>query len=92
MSEEALVHALDTGKIRGAALDVLKSETTELEGNPLLGRENVILTPHAAFYSETSMQELQRITCENIIFFFQGEYEKIQFLANPIVLERVMEK
>lgn len=92
VSEEALVHALDTGKIRGAALDVLKSEAPELEENPLLGRENVILTPHAAFYSETSMQELQRITCENIIFFFQGEYEKIQFLANPIVLERVMEK
>lgn len=90
VSEEALVHALDTGKIRGAGLDVLKSEAPNLEGNPLLGRDNVILTPHAAFYSETSMKELQRITCENIIYFFKEEYEKIQFLANPEVVEKAV--
>lgn len=92
VAEEALINALDTGKLRGAALDVLESEAPRLEGHPLLSRDNVILTPHAAFYSETSMKELQRVTCENIIYFFKGKYERIRFLANPKVIEKAVEK
>ncbi len=72
-----MITALDKGFIRGAGLDVLEAENPVLKDNPLLHRENVILTPHAAFCSETSMKDLQRISCENMVYFLNGEYEKV---------------
>ncbi|BBF41420.1 D-3-phosphoglycerate dehydrogenase [Lachnospiraceae bacterium KM106-2] len=67
VDETALVQAIEKKQLAGAGLDVLKEENPNLIENPLLNRENVILTPHAAFYSEESMRDLQRISCENII-------------------------
>lgn len=67
VNEEALIEALDKKYISGAGLDVLKNENPDLGQNKLLNRENVIITPHSAFYSDTSMKELQRISCENLI-------------------------
>ncbi|MBV4431474.1 C-terminal binding protein [Clostridium tyrobutyricum] len=77
VKEEDMITALDKGFIRGAGLDVLEAENPVLKDNPLLHRENVILTPHAAFCSETSMKDLQRISCENMVYFLNGEYEKV---------------
>ena len=82
VDEAALVNALDKGLIRGAGLDVLESENPDLEKNPLRNRENVILTPHAAFYSQDSMRALQVISCMNLIYFLKGEYEAVQWLVN----------
>lgn len=56
IDEAALVEALDEGEVIGAGLDVLESENPDLINNPLLGRENVILTPHSAFYSQESLK------------------------------------
>lgn len=70
VDEQALINALDGGWIRAAGLDVLKEENPDLTLHPLVGRNNVILTPHAAFYSEQSMRDLQRVTCENIIRYY----------------------
>ncbi len=67
MNEKDLAAALDKGLISGAGLDVLESEHPVLEGHDLIGRENVLITPHAAFYSEESLNDLQRISCENVI-------------------------
>ncbi|MDN2453287.1 C-terminal binding protein [Lactobacillus sp. UCMA15818] len=77
VNETELLTALDCGMIRGAALDVLESETPDLVNNPLLERNNVIISPHAAFYSQDSMASLQRISCENVISFFEGQNEKV---------------
>ena len=66
VDEKALIHALDTGTIKGAGLDVLASEAPDLAASPLVGRENVILTPHSAFYSEESLRALQDISCDNV--------------------------
>ncbi len=55
---EALVRALDAGKIAGAALDTVDPEPLP-DPHPLRGRENVILTPHTAWYSEQAMAGLQ---------------------------------
>lgn len=82
VEEKALVKALDKGWIRAAGLDVLETENPDIEHHPLVGRENVILTPHAAFYSDTSMRELQRISCENLIHFCKGEYDQVFWIAN----------
>lgn len=82
VKEIDLINALDEGIIHGAGLDVLENENPNLENHPLVQRENVILTPHSAFYSETSIKELQKISCENIAYFFNGEYDKIFKIVN----------
>ena len=41
-------------------------------GSPLLGRENVILTPHTAFYSEESLLELQSKAAEEVVRVLSG--------------------
>lgn len=69
VDEAALIRAFDLGQVRAAGLDVLDSEEPDLAKCGLLGRENVILTPHAAFYSDTSLQDLARQSCQHIIDF-----------------------
>jgi D-3-phosphoglycerate dehydrogenase len=55
---EALVRALDAKKIAGCALDTTDPEPLP-NPHPLRGRENVIIVPHAAWYSEKAMEGLQ---------------------------------
>jgi len=54
----ALVRALDAGRLAGCALDTTDPEPLP-DPYPLRGRENVIITPHAAWYSEQAMVGLQ---------------------------------
>jgi D-3-phosphoglycerate dehydrogenase len=62
----ALARALDSGRLAGAALDVLDPEPPTA-GNPLLSDERIIVTPHAAFYSEESLAELKRRVAEGLV-------------------------
>jgi D-3-phosphoglycerate dehydrogenase len=55
VDEAALTTALQEGWILGAGLDVLEQEPPDAD-NPLLGMSNTLLTPHAAHYSELSME------------------------------------
>ena len=55
---DALVRALDAQKIAGCALDTTDPEPLP-NPHPLRGRENVILNPHVAWYSEQAMKGLQ---------------------------------
>jgi len=57
VNEADLIHALKTKKIAGAGLDVLSQEPPEVR-NPLLFMPNVIVSPHAAFISNDSLNEL----------------------------------
>lgn len=82
VDEEALDLAIKNRWIKGAALDVLKEEDPDLGNNPLLKYENVNITPHAAFYSQTSIKELQRISCENIIYCMTKQYSKVFGIVN----------
>ena len=72
VDEEALVAALDAGRIAGAALDVLATEPPA-KTSPLLGRDNVILTPHTAFYSEEALDELLTKCAGDVARVLSGE-------------------
>ena len=63
---EHLLDALDSGILAGAGLDVLPVEPPPPESR-LLGHPKVILTPHAAFFSEQSEIELRRKAAQNIV-------------------------
>ena len=80
--EEDLKQALEEGWISGAGLDVLSSEEPDLESSPFLNDDRVILTPHAAFYSAQSMRDLQRLSVQNMIYFFQGDQDKMYAALN----------
>jgi D-3-phosphoglycerate dehydrogenase len=63
---EALVDALEGGRILGAALDVVEGEPLR-PPHRLFDLPNVVLTPHAGWYSEESFTELKRRTAENAV-------------------------
>lgn len=67
VDEDALVDALEAHLISGTGLDVLESESPDLIHSRLVGREDVILTPHSAFYSADSAYRLQKDACMNIV-------------------------
>ncbi len=72
VDEAALIAALDSGHIGGAALDVVVTEPLA-KGSPLLGRDNVILTPHTAFYSVEALEELQTKCASDVARVLSGE-------------------
>lgn len=89
VDEQALVAALDAGQLRGAALDVLATEFPDLAHNLLVGRENVLITPHTAFYSTDSLTALQTISCQNIVYYLTGQLEKVfKLVVNPAKEEK----
>lgn len=72
LDEAALVAALDAGHLGGAALDVVATEPLSKD-SPLLGRANVILTPHTAFYSVEALEELQTKCASDVARVLSGE-------------------
>jgi D-3-phosphoglycerate dehydrogenase / 2-oxoglutarate reductase len=73
IDEKALIQALEERHISGAGLDVLETEPPDPQ-NPLLEMENVVLSPHAGFYSEESISELKRRTAKNVSDVLKGRW------------------
>lgn len=74
VDEAALAHAIDTGIVRGAALDVFESEPIDM-GNALLqcDPDKVILTPHSIGHNLETQPSGRRIRVENIRRVERGE-------------------
>jgi D-3-phosphoglycerate dehydrogenase / 2-oxoglutarate reductase len=72
VDEDALVAALDSGHLGGAALDVVAVEPLSKDSK-LIGRDNVILTPHTAFYSVEALDELQTKCAADVARVLSGE-------------------
>jgi len=85
VDETALVHAVLEGRIAGAAIDVLPVEPAR-SGHPLLGLENVIVTPHVAFYSEQAIADVQRRAAVHVASALSGDVPG--HVVNPEVLSR----
>ena len=72
IDEPALVAALDSGQVGGAGLDVVATEPLAKD-SPLLGRDNVIVSPHTAFYSIEALNELQTKCATDVARVLSGE-------------------
>ncbi len=83
VDERALLRALESGRLAGAALDVLEQEPPPADA-PLLRRKDVLITPHIAFYSEESLVELQTKAAEEVVRVLQGQAPRNP--VNPEVL------
>jgi D-lactate dehydrogenase len=90
-----LIHALDTKKVSGCALDVLELENDMkkevknsglkhltqkeinilIQNHKLLGRENVILTPHLAFYTKEALERILNTTKDNILAYKKNKLQ-----------------
>jgi D-3-phosphoglycerate dehydrogenase len=71
VDHEALLAALESGRLAGAALDVAGVEPAP-EGDPLLARDDVVCTPHMAYYSEESLLELRESVARNAAAVLTG--------------------
>lgn len=71
VDNEALVEALEAGRIGGAALDVVAGEPDLPEA--LVAHPRTILTPHVAFSSRESVVELRARTAEDVVRVLRGE-------------------
>lgn len=63
---QALAHALRTGQLAGAGIDVFDQEPPLAADNPLLNAPHTILSPHIGFFTQEALAHRARIVFENI--------------------------
>jgi phosphoglycerate dehydrogenase-like enzyme len=90
VQETALIHALQSGQIGGAALDVFEQEPLSAT-SPLAAMDNVILTSHSIAWTEELFRDMGRADCMGALAIFRGEVPNDvvnrEVLARPLFLE-----
>lgn len=71
VDNDALIRGLEQGRLSGAALDVVEGEPTP--SRAVLGRHDVVVTPHVAFSSDASLEELRRRCTEDVVRVLRGD-------------------
>jgi phosphoglycerate dehydrogenase-like enzyme len=70
---DALDAAIESGRVAAAALDVLDGEPAPRLDHPLLGRAEVLVTPHVAWYSLEARRDLATLAADEALRFLGGE-------------------
>jgi D-3-phosphoglycerate dehydrogenase / 2-oxoglutarate reductase len=77
VNDEALYKAITEGWLAGAGLDDIEEEPAKVRDwkptNPLFTLENVIITPHAAYYSEEAIQTVREFAAEEVVRVLSGQ-------------------
>jgi D-3-phosphoglycerate dehydrogenase len=81
VNEKDLAEALKNGKIAGAGIDVFEAEPPV--DSPLLGLENVVLTPHTAAFTTQALANMDRGVVDQLVGYAKGE--KPPHAVNPEV-------
>jgi D-3-phosphoglycerate dehydrogenase len=90
VNDEDLYRVLQDGWLSGAGLDDIEEEPAKRANwkptNPLFTLDNVIITPHAAYYSEQSIQIVRRYASEEAVRVLQGKAPRspVNKVAMPI--------
>jgi D-3-phosphoglycerate dehydrogenase / 2-oxoglutarate reductase len=92
VDDRALHRALSEGWIAGAGLDDIEEEPAKVRywrpDNPLFGLENVVITPHAAYYSEEAIRTVRRFAAEEVVRVLTGQPPLSPVNAGEIVEAR----
>lgn len=83
VDEQALADALDNGELAGAGLDVMAEEPPV--DSPLLSNDKVIVTPHVAWYSVESREELSRTVTRDVVRILHGNGHDVP--PNRVIVE-----
>lgn len=77
IDDRALHRALSEGWIAGAGLDDIEEEPAKVRDwradNPLFSLQNVVITPHAAYYSEEAIHTVRRFAAEEVVRVLTGQ-------------------
>lgn len=84
IAEDDLGKALSTHQIAGAALDCMKIEPMSINSS-IFAHDNLIVTPHMAWYSEEAYNELKRKVAEEVIRFINNQ--PIHYPINQLLHE-----
>jgi D-3-phosphoglycerate dehydrogenase len=80
IDQGALVGALVSGRLGGAALDVLEQEPPA-PSDPILSAPNVILSPHFAWYSQASERRARTMSVDGVLDYLAGRTPRAGRLA-----------
>jgi D-3-phosphoglycerate dehydrogenase len=80
VDEAALIQALQSQRIAGAAMDVYDPEPPR-PGNPLLHMDNVIVTPHFSAMTEESLYNMGTMVAQGVLDVLDGR--RPEFMVNP---------
>jgi D-3-phosphoglycerate dehydrogenase len=83
IDEKTLYKAVKNKIIAGAGLDVLEKEPPDGD-NPILNCENVVVTPHTAWYTEDSIERLKNLGMDEVVRVLNGK--RARYILNPEVI------
>ncbi len=87
VDERALLAALDSGAIAGAALDVFEIEPPTPD-NPLFSHERVVLSPHSAAFTIECADRMALSCVENVIDYFDGKLDQSLVVNRKALAEK----